>query len=292
VSEHQFRINKAVNFIEDHLFEELSLEVIAQRAALSPYHFHRIFSALVESTVAQYVRQRRLTECLAELHDQRTRIIDLAVKCGFESQGAFTRAFKDLFGITPGQYQKLESGKPGVQRISDADVAQATSGHIVAPEIVARPATRVIGLATAISGMSFPAVYALWATYSKESAKHFDAPDADSIGVSCRSHPNVQTRPGEYVYIAAHAVTSDCGVPPGFIELSVPGGTYARFTHKGHVSTLQATIKKIWRSWLWHAGLTPANGPDLEVYAAGRFRLESNDSEVDIYIPIERMNSQ
>lgn len=277
MSDHYHRINRALNYIEDHLFEDLPLEAVARCAAMSPYHFHRVFAAITGSTVGRYVRELRLADSLKDLRKPECRIIELALRCGFESQEAFTRAFKGQFDVTPGRFRKL----------AEEDVARATEGHVERPEIVRKNGFRVVGLAAAFTGMNFAAVYSLWREYSEKSAAYFDEPDADALGVVLPAHPDVPTREDEYVYVAGHAPSTPSATPTGFVEVVVPPATYARFVHRGHVATLQATIRKAWRSWLWHARLEPAGGPQLEVYPAGRFVLGANDSEVDLYIPIE-----
>jgi len=244
MNEHQFRINRALNYIEDNLFEDLTLEMIAKKAAMSPFHFHRTFSAIVETTVAQYIRSRRLNEILRDLHDPKSRLIDLAIRCGFESQEAFTRAFKTQFGVTPGQYQKLKSGKPGVRRISESDVSQAMGGHIEKPEIVTKAGFRVIGLGKAISGADFQAVYSLWAEYSDQSAKYFYEPDADSVEVWCDSHPQIPSQSNSSICIASHVVDGDRSIPPGFIDLVIPPAAYAKFIHRGHISVRRTLLSQ------------------------------------------------
>ncbi|WP_334074400.1 MULTISPECIES: AraC family transcriptional regulator [Paenibacillus] len=99
-------VKKAIDFIEERLEKELKMEDIARNAGFSPYHFHRIFQLLTKNTVSDYVRKRRLTHAAGELFDSEIRIIDLAVKYQFESQEAFTRAFKRMFRIPPGQFRR------------------------------------------------------------------------------------------------------------------------------------------------------------------------------------------
>lgn len=285
---YQFGINRALNFIEDHLFEDLTLELIAKQSAMSAYHFHRIFSAMVEITLAQYIRDRRLTEVLKDLRDPDCKIIDIALKSGFESQEAFTRAFKSLFKMTPGVYRKAMMNNLGIPRFPTSEAEQAVADSIQKPQIVFKEAFRVVGLGKAISGTDFQAAYSLWADYSTQSAKYFNSPEADSFGICCPSHPQVPSQMEQHIYIASHVVNQHEQIPPGFIDLHIPEATYAKFIHRGHVSTVQATIKKIWKSWLPHSGLEVADGPDFEVYESKRFSLNSNYSEVDIYIPIKK----
>ncbi|MBP1157386.1 MULTISPECIES: helix-turn-helix transcriptional regulator [unclassified Paenibacillus] len=84
---------------------ELYLETIAQYTAISKYHFHRLFHSNVGMTLTSYIRRRRLSNAASELITTERRILEIALDYQFESQEAFTRAFKKLFHMTPGQYQ-------------------------------------------------------------------------------------------------------------------------------------------------------------------------------------------
>src|SRR5665213_1250162 len=93
--------------IEAHLFESLSVNSLASVAGLSPYHFSRAFTARLGESVMGYVRARRLEAASFRLSAAvPPPLIDLAFGCGFESQEAFTRAFRRRFGMPPGQFKR------------------------------------------------------------------------------------------------------------------------------------------------------------------------------------------
>ncbi len=94
-------IQRAIDYIEAHLCEELDYGEIARQSYSSSYHFQRIFSILCGYTLGEYIRYRRLTLAGAELMADDTKIIDLALKYGYESPDSFTRAFVKFHGITP-----------------------------------------------------------------------------------------------------------------------------------------------------------------------------------------------
>ena len=100
------KILKAIDFIEARLTAELTLAQIARTAGYSSYHFSRMFRALMGETVTCYIRRRRLTEAARRLIHRDDRLIDLAVTYGFESQAAFSRAFKRQFGYAPGAVRR------------------------------------------------------------------------------------------------------------------------------------------------------------------------------------------
>ncbi|WP_438497957.1 helix-turn-helix transcriptional regulator [Paenibacillus sp. IHBB 3054] len=98
-------IHTSIEYIEQHLEEELSLERIAQEAGFSKYHFHRIFRKYVGKSVYEHIRTRRLSCAANLLLYSEERILDIALQYGFESQEAFTRAFKEIYALPPAQYR-------------------------------------------------------------------------------------------------------------------------------------------------------------------------------------------
>lgn len=110
-----------VAYIEDHLTAPLTLADLAQRAAFSPYHYHRLFLAVVGESVMDYIRQRRLTRAAFDLVDQPgRRVLDIAIEYQFNSQEVFTRAFRKAYGVSPGEYRRRRTFLPLLNR-ADAE---------------------------------------------------------------------------------------------------------------------------------------------------------------------------
>jgi len=102
-------IQRTIDWIETNLHEAITADDIAENASFSKFHFHRIFQSSVGMSVAAYIRMRRLASAAAALLHTSVRIIDLALHFQFESQEAFSRAFKKMYHLPPGQYRKLMS---------------------------------------------------------------------------------------------------------------------------------------------------------------------------------------
>ncbi|VEI06663.1 helix-turn-helix transcriptional regulator [Kurthia zopfii] len=105
--QHEIIINNTITYIEERLHESLMIEVIAEQAGFSKFHFHRIFSAAIGMSITDYIRMRRLANASTALLYSDERIIDIALLYHFESQEVFTRAFKRYYHLPPGQYRKL-----------------------------------------------------------------------------------------------------------------------------------------------------------------------------------------
>jgi AraC-like DNA-binding protein len=101
------KIHESLDFIEKNLTNTIRLEELSNIVYLSKYHYHRLFHALTGDSVKRYISKRRMAEAARELATTPSRILDIALKYQFGSQEAFTRAFKRLYGMAPGEYRRL-----------------------------------------------------------------------------------------------------------------------------------------------------------------------------------------
>ena len=96
-------MQKAIDYIEANLTEEIDYEKVAAESFSSSYHFQRVFSILCGYTLGEYIRLRRLSLAGAELANGKDKVIDIALKYGYDSPDSFTKAFQKFHGITPSQ---------------------------------------------------------------------------------------------------------------------------------------------------------------------------------------------
>lgn len=94
-------IQRAIDFVEDNICDDLNTEVIASQAYMSSFHFQRLFSVVCGVSLGEYLRNRRLTLAGTEIETSGTKIIDLAFKYGYESPESFSRAFTRFHGVSP-----------------------------------------------------------------------------------------------------------------------------------------------------------------------------------------------
>ena len=99
-------INNAIEYMEGHLTDEITLADIAKHVNLSAFHFQRAFSLLAEMSPAEYLRKRRLSQAGAELTGGDVKVIDVALKYGYDSPESFTKAFTRFHGVSPMQVKK------------------------------------------------------------------------------------------------------------------------------------------------------------------------------------------
>lgn len=100
------QIQKTIEYIENHISEEISIEKLAEIASLSPFYYQRLFHRLVKKPVVEYIKLRRLAKATERLLLPDKRILDIALDLGFSSHEHFTRTFKETFGMTPDEYRK------------------------------------------------------------------------------------------------------------------------------------------------------------------------------------------
>ncbi|MCL2284738.1 MAG: helix-turn-helix domain-containing protein, partial [Firmicutes bacterium] len=97
----QTKMNKAVSYIEENLTGEIKSEVIAKMIGYSAWEFQRMFSFVTDTSLGEYIRSRRLAIAAYDIQTSDKKIIDIALKYGYDSSAAFSRAFSRQFGISP-----------------------------------------------------------------------------------------------------------------------------------------------------------------------------------------------
>ncbi len=143
-------IQNAINYIEDHLLEDLDYEEIAKESFSSPFHFQRVFSILCGYTLGEYIRNRRLTLAGAELACSREKVIDIAFKYGYETPESFAKAFQKFHGITPSQ---ARSGGAMLKSFSRLSIkVSLEGGSVMNYKIEEKPEMRMVGYKRRFTG--------------------------------------------------------------------------------------------------------------------------------------------
>jgi AraC family transcriptional regulator len=275
-----------VDWIEQQLDQPLTLEQVAARAGLSPYHFSRLFTARMGRSVMAHVRGRRLVRGARRLCDEADlRLVDLAFDCGFESQEAFTRAFKRLFGVSPGRFrsgfavQPMESQYPmSLPHAQDASVVRL-------PDLLRLPAFRVAGPARNFDEASKAEIPQLWSALIGALPFEGQVDSWDTYGVVS----SVDGGAGCFQYMAAVDVAPGCVPPAGFSTLEIAAATYAVFRITLNGTALHPQVKQamatIWGELLPASGLKVVDGPDFELYD-GRFDPQTPGAVIDFHVPV------
>ncbi len=284
-------IQASIDYIEDHLKEDLTAEALARIAGFSPYHYYRVFHASVGIPVMEYIRCRRLAHAVVELA-QGKRIIDIALDYGFETHNGFSKAFRRAYGCSPEKYRLYGSG----QIPTKVDLSLLAQYHlrgaiVMEPQIVTRPAFKVAGYelkTTTRDNVNNQEIPAFWGRMTEE---RFDtlhnqlhSVGEAELGLCFPTDP----ANGDFSYVIAVEVSDFDGVPADLFTAEVPEAVYAVFTTPANdgeeniAPPIQGTWNYIHETWFPTSGYEFAEGrADFELYPC------SNKGEkVKISIPI------
>lgn len=275
-------------WIESRLDHALTLEQVAAHAGLSPYHFSRLFTARMGRSVMAHVRGRRLVRGARRLASEPgLRLVDLALDCGFESQEAFTRAFKRVFGITPGRFRTGFALTP-IENQYPMNAPSSTSTSVVQlPELVTLDAFRVAGPSRRFDQASKSEIPQLWSGLIAALPFEGQHQSWDTYGVVWSADRDE----GSFHYMAGVGVEPHCALPKGFDEKLIPAATYAVFRITLNGGALHPQVKgamaTIWGELIPASGLKVADSPDFERYD-GRFEPTQPGAVIDFHVPVER----
>lgn len=278
------RFFNSIEYIEQHLFDKMALQDIAASSYYSAYHFSRIFKALVGDTPKEYIRKRRLTVAAQKLLDKQESIIDLAIACQFDSQEAFTRAFKQVFNTTPAQYRKRQQRSSILYKetFSPETLAYLQDELSMEPEILTQPAMKLVGIAQHYNNadLSLPKLWSAFRPYNNNIPNRVEK---NCFGI----YEGYQETENDvsFTYVCTAQVTNFDQVPEGMQTRELPEQMYAKFTHKGPINKLEQTLKYIWGSWLPKSKYSYEEKPDFELYRPD-FNKDPNNTEIHLHIPI------
>lgn len=277
------RLNQAIDYIEDNLSETIDYDQAAQIACCSTFHFQRMFSYIAGVPLSEYIRRRRMTSAAFDLQSRKMKVIDVALKYGYDSPTSFNRAFQNVHGVTPSAAHTEGVMLKAFPRITfkisikgDAEMNY---------RIEQKNAFRIIGVKEHMNmniEESFARVPLFWADTIKSGiipkmCELMNQPLFGVLGVStCMNGTDLN------YYIA---VATDKPTIPGTVEYEVPASTWAIFECVGSMpNAMQDLQKRIITEWLPTSGYEYANAPDIEIYFEGDQQSPTYKSEV--WLPI------
>ena len=266
---------ESIDFIEKNLTEELDIEDIAAKAALSPFYYQRIFGALCGVTVGEYIRARRMTLAAQELNGKDVKVIDAAVKYGYDSPDSFSKAFQKFHGITPSQAKEpgalLRSFAPLHIRIT------MEGGTMMEYRIVEKAPFTIVGVKKPFhSDSSYQEIPKFWDEWL---AQGENRPIMGTFGVCL----DMKGKDFDYWIAALYLPWEE--VPDGCETRVIPGSAWAQFPCT--IKTLQDTNTRIWSEWLPALqGYSLAGEYDIEVYLPPE--EGSDDMKVYIWVPLKK----
>lgn len=276
-------IGDAIRYIEENITKDLTVEEIAKRAMVSPFYFQKGFAMLCGFTVAEYIRRRRLTLAGSELVSTDAKIIDIALKYGYDSPDSFTKAFTRFHGVTPTAVRKdgamIRSFAPLKIKFS------LEGGYIMDYKIVEKESFTVMGVSKTFSyDDAKTKIPQFWTEHYQTGKGKFVC---GMYGVCMEESKGSDT----FEYLIADDYNPSEEVPDGFITKVIPKHTWAVFACKGPMpKALQEVNEKIYSEWLPNCrDYEIAAGYNIERYTNVADYPKGNEDEnyySEIWIPI------
>ena len=273
---HQF--NQTMDYLEQQLTGEVDMKRFQQLSGYSYPLFSRIFSIMADMTLAEYLRNRRLSEAVTDLRESSDKIIDIAMKYGYESADSFSAAFKKFHGATPSE---VRNGKPYRVFPRLQLSLKITGGKNMDIKIQKKPAFIVAGvLLEAIDNSQCPSAWEqLYANHSFESLESMGS--GQSFGICS------DIREGEIInYMAAYDVTDKVKAEElGLSIKDIPEAEYAIVPVKGAIPTsIHNAWKYVLEVFFPETGYRHSGAPDFEVYFEDD--MSSQDYQMELWIPV------
>jgi AraC family transcriptional regulator len=275
-NDYEQRLRRVLDHIHDHPADDLSLDALADVAALSRFHFHRVYNAVLGETAANTVRRMRLHRAAVALVQGSHPIPVIARNVGYPQLASFARAFAGLYGLTPAAFRNRGELRP-------FPVLLPRKGLLMYPVITRTdPERRLaavphkgpypeIGRAFEKLGCTV-AARGFYGRFGNMVGVYHDSP-ADVKPADLRSHAGLES-PG------------DLPIDPPLEEVRLPAGRHAVLTFKGPYAGLPAAYDQLFGIWLPQSGETPGNSPVFEVYLNSPMDTAPDDLVTEICLPL------
>jgi AraC family transcriptional regulator len=273
------RLNNAINYIEEHLCDTVDYDEIAKLACCSTYHFQRMFAYMADTTLSEYIRRRRMSKAAVDLQSGSEKIINIALKYGYDSPTAFNRAFKSIHGVAPSQ---IKADGISIKAFPPISFKITIKGaEKMEYKIENRDAFRIIGVSEPLHReieKNFEVVPQMWQNAVTDGiiprlVSMMNSEPMGMLGISVCNKEN-------WRYFIA--VASNHEIDNTLQEYIVPAATWAIFSGSGSGQSIQELEKRIVTEWLPTSGYEYGNAPDIEVY----LNADPQNAKYEVWIPV------
>ncbi|MEL7114134.1 MAG: AraC family transcriptional regulator [Pseudomonadota bacterium] len=276
-TDYEKRLLRVIDYIHDNPAGDLSLDRLADVAAMSRFHWHRVFHAMTGETCAAAVRRIRTYRAAAWLVQTDWPIAKVAKRAGYPNAQSFHRVFTDGFGLTPGAFRKRGelpprwgSQKQGLYPVYPIEINEQPARRLAA--IPHRGAYTEIGKCFEQLGAMFTS-RALWPHAQGMVGVYYDDPDAVA-------EADLQSQAG---VVVDEAAPMDAPLE----EVRLPEGRYAVMHYKGPYSGLAAAYRHLYGAWLPQSGEELGDHPPIEVYLNAPTEVAPEDLLTDVCVPLK-----
>ena len=272
MSESRIDMQRAIDYIEDNLTEELNINDIAATVYLSPFHFQRIFHAMCGVTVGEYIRQRRLSLAGGELMSTKAKIIDIAIKYGYDSPDSFTRAFTKFHGASPSAFRM---GGMVLRIFAPITIKKTLNEeNTMDYRIVEKAAFTVVGFGKRFVGeTAYTEIPKFWDEhYENGRGKIIEGMFGVCLDGDCEG----------FEYLIADMYLPWKDIPDGCVTKTIDVATWAVFPWSGQCpEALQTVNTWIWSEWL-------PNSQEYELSANFSLEVYLSMEQGEIWLPVKK----
>ena len=276
-----YRFNESIEYMEQHLANEIDYGELGKIACCSTYHYQRMFTYMAGIPLSEYIRRRKMSLAAVDLQQSNAKIIDIAEKYGYRSPTAFNRAFQSVHGIAP---SAVKNEGVSIKSFPPIRFQLTIKGaEEMEYRIETKEAFHIIGVAAPLSKeleKNFTIVPQMWQTASMDGtfqklAALMDTPLKGLLGVSACGDAEEWKY---FIAVASNQTETD------FESYEIPASTWAIFSGEGTNQSIQQLEQRIVTEWLPTSGYEYGNAPDIEVYLSP----DPNNAKYEVWIPVQK----
>lgn len=273
------QLNDTVNYIEQHLTNEIDYDALAKIACCSQFHYQRMFAYMAGVPLSEYIRRRRMSRAAVDLQNGE-KIVDVALKYGYSSPTSFNRAFQGIHGVAPSMAKEHGVSLKTFSPISFKIIIQGVEEMNY--RIEQKEAFRIVGVSKPLDKEienNFKEVPEMWGKAASDGTIETLAPlmNSDPMGVLGVSVCNEKEQWRYYI-----AVSTTAQAIGKFEEYTVPAATWAIFSGEGTGMSIQELEKRIFTEWLPTSGYEYGNAADIEVY----LDPDPQNTKYEVWMPV------
>lgn len=276
--------HRSIDFIEEHITEPLDIAAIARQMNISAFYYQKIFTMICGFPVGEYIRSRRLSLAGSELARTRKKVIDIALKYGYDTPEGFTRAFTKFHGVSP---SAARSGAPlrSFARLSVTIIMKG--GSIMNYKVVKKQAFKVVEKRTTQSvSENENSVPRFWdRAHADGTVKKLLELSSDTENIFGICYANPHKEEATFDYSIAAAVDDGADIPDGFTTYVIPERTWVVFECVGAMpDAIQQLWHRICTEFFPSSEYEPTYEMDIEAYKGGD--MCSSDYRSEIWVPV------
>lgn len=277
---------RSIDYIEENITEPLDIGGIARQMNISPFYYQKIFSIICGFSVGEYIRNRRLALAGSELARSDEKIIEIALKYGYDTPEGFTRAFVKFHGVTPSAARK---GAPIRSYARLTVTITMKGGSVMDYKVVKKEAFKVIEkkVTCSVSEDSNVELPKFWERcHSDSTVKKLLELTSDKTDIFGICYAHTQEKNQTFDYSIAAKIDENAEIPSGFTANVIPARTWIVFECRGAMpDAIQQLWHRICTEFFPSSSYEPTYEMDIEAYKDGD--MSSPDYRSEIWVPVK-----